>query len=56
MCDYLDYEVVKLKRVRIMNITLGNIPVGKWRNFTVEELDEINKLISGSVKTEEASR
>ncbi len=50
MCDYLDYKVVKLKRVRIMNIRL-DIPVGKWRNLTDEEMNEITRLISSSSKT-----
>lgn len=55
MCEYLDYEVVKLKRTRIMNIKLDNIGVGKWRYFTEQELQEINALIANSSKTEEAS-
>jgi len=50
MCDYLDYKVVKLKRVRIMNIRL-DIPVGKWRNLTDDEMNEITRLISSSSKT-----
>jgi len=37
MCEFLDYRVVTLKRVRIMNIQLGNLKVGKWRNLSVEE-------------------
>jgi len=56
MCDYLKYEVVKLKRVRIMHISLANLPQGQWRNFTTEELEDIYKLIENSVKTEEASK
>jgi 23S rRNA pseudouridine2604 synthase len=52
MCAYLDYEVYKLKRVRIMNIPL-DIPVGKWRDLTEIELNEINRLISSSSKTQE---
>ena len=40
MCEYLEYEVVKLKRVRIMNISL-DMPVGKWRDLTKEELKEL---------------
>ena len=44
MCEYLDYKVVKLKRVRIMNIRL-DIPIGKWRYVTDEELIEITDLI-----------
>ena len=50
MCEYLEYEVVKLKRVRIMNVKL-DIPVGKWRDLTKEELDEINNLVANSTKT-----
>ena len=50
MCEYLEYEVIKLKRVRIMNISL-DMPVGKWRDLTNEELKEINNLVSDSSKT-----
>jgi 23S rRNA pseudouridine2604 synthase len=56
MCDYLDYEVRKLERVRIMNITLQGIAPGKWRSLTKEELAYINQQTAGSIKTEEASR
>ena len=55
MCEYLGYQVVKLKRVRIMNITLRDLPVGKWRELTTAEMSEINALVSDSVKTEDAS-
>lgn len=55
MCDYLGFEVIKLQRIRIMNITLENIPIGKWRYFTTEELNTIQKAVVDSVKTEEAS-
>ncbi len=50
MCEYLDYKVLKLKRVRIMNINL-DLPVGKWRDLTDMEMDEINRLIGPSSKT-----
>ncbi|MDN3669134.1 23S rRNA pseudouridine(2604) synthase RluF [Echinicola jeungdonensis] len=50
MCAYLDYEVVKLKRTRIMNIPL-DVPVGKWRYLTPTEMKEINRLVAGSSKT-----
>ncbi len=50
MCEYLEFRVVKLKRVRIMNIML-DLPVGKWRYLTDQELDDINVLISTSSKT-----
>ncbi len=54
MCEYLGYEVVKLKRTRIMNIPL-DIPVGKYRQLTSEELRVLNKLLGESTKTEEGS-
>ncbi len=47
MCEYLDYRVKKLKRIRIMNVHL-DLPVGKWRDLTEEELLEINRLVSTS--------
>jgi 23S rRNA pseudouridine2604 synthase len=55
MCEYLGYEVMKLTRVRIMNISLDNIPLGKWRYLTAPEIDMLNKLVEHSSKTEEAS-
>ena len=54
MCEYLGYEVVSLKRVRIVNIPL-DVPVGKYRHLTPEELSTLERLIGDSVKTEEAS-
>ncbi|GAB3650865.1 23S rRNA pseudouridine(2604) synthase RluF [Echinicola sediminis] len=50
MCAYLDYEVTKLKRIRIMNVSL-DIPVGKWRYLTEKELQEINLAVEDSSKT-----
>lgn len=50
MCEFLDYRVRKLKRVRIMNVAL-DVPVGQWRYLTQEELDEINRLTAASSKT-----
>ncbi len=50
MCEYLGYEVQKLKRTRIMNVHL-DVPVGQWRELTAEELAEINRLVSDSLKT-----
>ena len=54
MCEFLDYEVTSLKRVRIMNVSL-DIPVGEWRDLTSEELNTINSLTDESTKTEEGS-
>ena len=56
MCEYLDYEVFKLKRVRIMNIDLGKLASGEWRYLSADEMDQINNMIGSSSKTEEASR
>ena len=50
MCESLGYRVRSLKRVRIMNIKL-DIPTGKYREFTKEELLELNRLIENSSKT-----
>ncbi|MFD2543645.1 pseudouridine synthase [Lacinutrix gracilariae] len=50
MCEYLNYEVNTLKRVRIMNIKL-DVPVGEYREFTPEELKELNNLLEASTKT-----
>ncbi|MFO7863553.1 MAG: 23S rRNA pseudouridine(2604) synthase RluF [Salinivirgaceae bacterium] len=50
MCETLDYKVVQLKRVRIMNITL-DVPLGKWRHLTKNELSTIQKLVRSSYST-----
>jgi 23S rRNA pseudouridine2604 synthase len=55
MCEHFGYEVTKLKRTRIMNVRLDNIPVGKWRYLTAGELAVIDKMVAGSCKTMEAS-
>jgi len=54
MCEYLDYEVTALKRIRIINISL-DVPVGRYRDLTDDEIKELNQLIEPSSKTEEAS-
>ncbi|WP_124641071.1 MULTISPECIES: 23S rRNA pseudouridine(2604) synthase RluF [Amniculibacterium] len=54
MCEYLGYDVKKLKRIRIMNIKL-DIPYGKFRELTAEEMKILNQDIGHSSKTEEAS-
>lgn len=55
MCAALEYKVVRLKRVRIMNVHLGALPSGQWRALTAEEVVMIHKLMSESSNTEEAS-
>lgn len=54
MCEYLGYEVTRLQRVRIMNITLEGIPEGKWRDLTAKELQEIEAMVSTSSKVSAA--
>lgn len=50
MCEYLGYEVTRLKRTRIMNVKL-DIPTGQWRDLTPIELQIINSMVSDSLKT-----
>nr|WP_158968225.1 23S rRNA pseudouridine(2604) synthase RluF [Paraglaciecola sp. L3A3] len=51
MCEYLGYEVTKLKRSRIMSVRLAGLKPGQWRDLTPEEMDEINAAVQGSTKT-----
>lgn len=55
MCAFLGYSVTKLKRTRIMNISLGKLKSGEWRYLSEFEINEINTLVAHSSKTEEAS-
>jgi len=55
MCNYLGYNVTKLKRIRIMNVKLGKLPIGQWRELKKEEINLIMKMVSKSSKTEDAS-
>ena len=50
MCVALDYNVVSLKRIRIMHISLTNLPLGKWRYFSTDEIMMMDKLVAGSSK------
>ncbi|WP_435525215.1 23S rRNA pseudouridine(2604) synthase RluF [Chryseobacterium indoltheticum] len=50
MCEFLGYEVKKLKRIRIMNIKL-DLPLGKWRDLTDKEMQDLNFLLGDSTKT-----
>lgn len=51
MCEYLGYEVTKLNRSRIMNVELGQLRPGQWRDLTDNEMAEINAAVAGSRKT-----
>ncbi|MDQ2163265.1 MULTISPECIES: 23S rRNA pseudouridine(2604) synthase RluF [Vibrio] len=56
MCEALGYEVFKLRRVRIMNISLDGIPNGEWRYLSDEEVAEILAMCESSCGTEGASK
>lgn len=53
MCEYLGYSVTGLQRVRIMNISLGNLPLGKWRNLSDAEVSMLKEAVSYSTGTAE---
>ena len=55
MCQQLGYNVTKLKRIRIMNVELSGIGIGKWRYLTESEINIINEMVKTSSKTEDAS-
>ncbi len=52
MCAYFDYEVVRLERVRIMNIDLKGLPLGEWRDLTEEEKRVLYSMVEKSSATE----
>jgi len=51
MCEALGFNVTSLKRIRIMSISLAGLPIGKWRYFTPDEINTINKMVANSSKT-----
>lgn len=51
MCEYLGYEVTKLKRSRIMSIRLAGLKVGQWRNLTEDEVIALHTALESSSKT-----
>lgn len=55
MCEYLGYAVTGLQRVRIMNVRLDKLPVGKWRHLTETELATLKESISDSGQEESAA-
>lgn len=50
MCEYFGYRVRTLKRIRIMNIELGNLPEGKWRYLTETEIRKLKQLAAGRTR------
>lgn len=49
MCEYMGYQVVALKRIRIISISL-DVPVGKYRELRKDEIRQLNNLIADSSK------
>ncbi len=56
MCEYFGYRVVKLERVRIMNISLGDLPRGQYRDVTPQEYRGLRQLIANSSNQPVAAR
>lgn len=56
MCKYFGYEVVKLERTRIMNVSLKSLPLGEWRELTEKELFELLKLLEKSSSHEPSTQ
>ena len=50
MCEFLDYRVVNLKRIRIMNILLGDQEEGVIRHLSPLEMKELDDLLQDSIK------
>ena len=48
MCEHFGFEVMKLERTRIMNVSVAGLPPGEWRDLTADELIELFKLIENS--------
>ncbi len=53
MCAAFGYVVYKLERVRIMNLELGDLEYGEWRDLTEDEIVKLKDLTKDSVKTAE---
>lgn len=51
MCEVLGYRVTRLRRVRIMNIQLGDLAAGQWRHLSDSEMQHLNQSLQGSTKT-----
>lgn len=48
MCEHFHYQVETLKRIRIMNLELGNLPVGKTRPLTKEEITQLYQILDSA--------
>lgn len=51
MCEYFNYDVLKLERIQIMNIKLDKLGQGNWRNLTASEMEGLFDMLEDSEKT-----
>ncbi|MGE3154713.1 MAG: pseudouridine synthase [Nitrospiraceae bacterium] len=56
MCQALGYRVIALQRVRIMHLTLDGLPVGRWRDLTATERDELFRAVGRAAVSTEPNR
>ena len=56
MCEYFDYDVLKLERIQVMNIKLGTLGQGNWRNLTHTELEQLFDLLEESKSVAESKK
>ena len=49
-CEYLGYKVVRLKRIRILNISLGSLPQGQYRELTPKERKDLFSILDKNRK------
>lgn len=56
MCEYCGYQVLALKRVRIMRIKLGKLGVGQWRHLSREELQQLRQQLSTAKPPKQGSK
>jgi 23S rRNA pseudouridine2604 synthase len=56
MCEYLEYQVVSLKRTRIMHIELGDLKTGVWRDLTKDEVAGLRSAVVDSSNVPQAER
>lgn len=56
MCQHFGYEVTKLERTRIMNISLKGLPQGEWRDLTDDELIDLFKLLENSTSEDKSAK
>jgi 16S rRNA U516 pseudouridylate synthase RsuA-like enzyme len=52
MCEHLGYKVTRLVRIRVMNINLGRLKTGIWRNVTNREIEELNRVLDKNEERE----